>query len=195
MLCLPWTISGGFSSSTLVCQHTAIFTSTRNETHFWSGQVCKWQSRNLLRRLMRKAWWRHQMEAFAALLAFCKVTGEFPSGQLHGTLMLSLICVGANSWTNNRDAGDLRSHGSYYDVALLEWKTVNSHNKDKTRDILIAEIYSNSNLNKRKLLSQYDFGLVQWFWYSLYYFQISLLIFNLSSTKALYMFSSFGVVI
>ena len=37
----------------------------------------------LLHRFYRKPWWRHQMEAFSALLAICAgkspVTGEFPA--------------------------------------------------------------------------------------------------------------------
>ena len=43
-------------------------------------------------------WWRHQMETFSALLAFCAgnvpVTGEFPhKGQWCGALVFSLICA------------------------------------------------------------------------------------------------------
>ena len=57
-------------------------------------------------------WWRHQMETFSALLAFCAgnapVTGEFPDkGQWRGALMFSLICAWINRWVNNGEAGDL----------------------------------------------------------------------------------------
>ena len=48
------------------------------------------------------SWWRHQMEIFSALLAFCAwnspVTGD--GGQWRGALMFSLICPWTNSWTN-----------------------------------------------------------------------------------------------
>ena len=48
--------------------------------------------------LWLRTWWRHQMEAFSALLALCAgnspVTGEFPAqGQWRGALMFSLICT------------------------------------------------------------------------------------------------------
>ena len=52
-------------------------------------------------------WWRHQMEAFSALLAF------------FGALMFSLICVWINGWVNTRDAGDLRRHRDHYDVTVM----------------------------------------------------------------------------
>ena len=69
-------------------------------------------------------WWRHQMEAFFALLAFCAgnspVTGEFPhKGQWRGALIFSLICAWTNCSVNNRDAGDLRRHGAHYDVTVM----------------------------------------------------------------------------
>ena len=55
------------------------------------------------------AWWRHQMETFAALLAIfvgnSPVTGE---GQWRGALMFSLICTRINDWVNTHEAGDLR---------------------------------------------------------------------------------------
>ena len=61
-----------------------------------------------------KAWWRHQMETFSALVALCEGNSpfnEFPSQtQWRGTLMFSLICAWTNGWANNRDAGALRCH-------------------------------------------------------------------------------------
>ena len=51
------------------------------------------------------SWWRHQMEAFSALLTLCEgnptVTGRFPS-QRPVMLMFSLICDWINGWANNR---------------------------------------------------------------------------------------------
>ena len=38
-------------------------------------------------------------------------------GQWRGAFMFSLIC--ANSWANNRDAGDLRRHHAHYDVVVI----------------------------------------------------------------------------
>ena len=69
-------------------------------------------------------WWRHQMEIFSALLAFCAGNSPVPvnsphKGQWRGALMFSLICAWANSWVNNRDAGDLRRHHAHYDVTVM----------------------------------------------------------------------------
>ena len=40
-------------------------------------------------------------------------------GQWRGALMFSLICAWTNSWTNNRDAVDLRRHRADYDVIIM----------------------------------------------------------------------------
>ena len=63
-----------------------------------------------------RPWWRHQIETFSALLAFCAVNSPH-QGQCRGALMFSLICAWTNAWVNNRDAGDLRRHGARYDVS------------------------------------------------------------------------------
>ena len=66
-------------------------------------------------------WWRHQMEAFSALLALCagnsQVTGN--KGQGCGALMFSLIPAWTNRWINNRYTGDLRRHRAHYDVTVM----------------------------------------------------------------------------
>ena len=58
-------------------------------------------------------WWRHQMETFYALLAFCAgnspVTGEFPAQRLM-TRNSDFMCAWNNNWENNGDIGDLRQH-------------------------------------------------------------------------------------
>ena len=52
-------------------------------------------------------------------------------GQWRGALMFSLICVWINSWTNNREAGDLRCYCAHYDVIVMviekmvrDWKWI-----------------------------------------------------------------------
>ena len=65
--------------------------------------------------------WRHQMEAFSALLALSAgnspVTVNSPhKGQWRGA---SLICALINDWVNNRKAGDLRRHCGHYDVNVM----------------------------------------------------------------------------
>ena len=66
---------------------------------------------DLSRRLFSTLWWRHWMETFSALLAFC--------GQWRWALMFSLICAWINGWANNREVGDLRRYGAHYDVILM----------------------------------------------------------------------------
>ena len=71
-----------------------------------------------------KAWWRHQMETYSALLAICAgnspVPGEFlHKGKWHGALIFFFICIWINGWENNREAGDLRRHHAHHDVILM----------------------------------------------------------------------------
>ena len=54
-------------------------------------------------------WWRHQMETFSALLAFCAGNSPVPvnsphKGQWRGALMFSLICV----WINELHVPDFK---------------------------------------------------------------------------------------
>ena len=71
-----------------------------------------------------KSLWRHQMETFSALLAFCAgnspVTDEFPLQRPGAqSFDVSLICAWINGWANNREAGDLRRHRAHYDVTVM----------------------------------------------------------------------------
>ena len=70
------------------------------------------------------SWWRHQMEAFSALLALCAGNSPGPvnsphKGQWRRALMFSLICVWINGWVNNREAGDLRRYRAHSDVTVM----------------------------------------------------------------------------
>ena len=70
------------------------------------------------------SWWRHQMEAFSALLALCAGNHRSPvnsphKGQWRGALIFSLICAWINAWVNNREAGDYRRHRAPYDVIVI----------------------------------------------------------------------------
>ena len=38
--------------------------------------------------------------------------------------LFSLICAWINGWIDNREAGDLRSHGAHYDVTVMHAVTV-----------------------------------------------------------------------
>ena len=77
-----------------------------------------------LTKMRAYTWWRHQMEAFSALMAVCAgnspVTGEFPAQRpVTRALMFSLICAWTNGRVNNRKGGDLRRHGTDYDVIAM----------------------------------------------------------------------------
>ena len=70
------------------------------------------------------AWWRHQMEAFSALLAICAGIHRSPvntphKGQWRGALMFPLIRVWINGWVNNREVGDLKRQLPHYDVIIM----------------------------------------------------------------------------
>ena len=50
-------------------------------------------------------------------------------GQWRGALMFSLNFAWINGWANNREAGDLRRHRTYYDVIVMVIMT-KFHNSD-----------------------------------------------------------------
>ena len=53
-------------------------------------------------------------------------------GQWRGALIFSLICVWANGWVNNREAGDLTRYRAHYDVTTMITYSAMSmeHHKD-----------------------------------------------------------------
>ena len=69
-----------------------------------------------------KTWWRHQMETFSALLAFCAGNSPVNSphkGQWRGALMFLLICAWIHGCANNCGAGNSRRHRAHYDVTVM----------------------------------------------------------------------------
>ena len=71
------------------------------------------------------SWWRHQMEAFSALLALCAgnslVNGEFPSQRPVKRIFDVIFDLRMNKRLvkKNREAGDLRCHRPHYDVTVI----------------------------------------------------------------------------
>ena len=68
--------------------------------------------------------WRHQMEAFSALLAICAgnspVPGEFHSQRPVTRSFDVFYYLRLNKrLSNNREAGDLRRHRAHYDVIVM----------------------------------------------------------------------------
>ena len=90
-----------------------------------------WRSTHLLHLYFLFSWWRHQIEACSASLAFVRGIHRRLRGihrspvnsphtdQGRGALRFSLICAWTNGWDNNRDAGDLRRHRALYDVTVM----------------------------------------------------------------------------
>ena len=99
-------------------------------------RVPTWQERLKVKcRLCADARWRHQMETFSALLAFCAgnspATGEFPSQRpVTRSLMFSFICTWTNGWVNNRDYGDLKPHCAHDVTAMCHCvATLSTHHQ------------------------------------------------------------------
>ena len=69
-------------------------------------------------------WWRHQMETFSTLLAFCArnspVPGAFPAQRPVTRGFDVFFDLRLNElWVNNREAGDLRRYRGHYDVTVM----------------------------------------------------------------------------
>ena len=86
-----------------------------------TGVVSHLNHMSFTTRLASSSWWRHQMETFSALLAFCawSPVNSPHKGQWRGALMFSLICTRINGWANNGEAGHLRRYRTNYDVTVM----------------------------------------------------------------------------
>ena len=64
--------------------------------------------------------WKHYPRHWTFLWGIQRSPMNSPhKGQWLGALMFSLICAWINIWVNNREADDLKSHGTYYDVIVM----------------------------------------------------------------------------
>ena len=142
-------------------------------TQSWPDWIIRMKKRN---RNFNKfsTWWRHQMETFSMLLAFCE--GNSPNiGQWREALMFSLICAWINGWVNNRDAGDLRRHCAHYDVTVMNnkriislwnWSLVACHRElrdiDKTGVAHTNSYYANTYLSLITVLRVCDGSFQSW---------------------------------
>ena len=84
----------------------------------------KHNSAKLKRWQLEESWWRHQMEAFSALLAIyagnSPVTGEFPAQRPVTQSVGVFFDLRPNKGLgNNRKAGDLRRHRAHCDVNAM----------------------------------------------------------------------------
>ena len=114
------------------CMTNSCFISGKNELKTYSHPRVGWRNYvyndliclelNILE--VALSWWRHQMETFSALLAFCvgihRSSVNSPhKGQWRAALMFPLIYTWIKIWANNRKAGDLRHHRAHYNVTVL----------------------------------------------------------------------------
>ena len=82
-------------------------------------------SHNWTVKATRVSWWRHQMETFSALLAFCAgkspVTGEFPAQKPVTRSFDVFFDLRLNRQLSKQwgDAGDLRRYRAHYDVIVM----------------------------------------------------------------------------
>ena len=98
-----------------------------------------------------KAWWRHRLETFSALLVLYQgnpsVTGVFPTQRpvarsfyvfvdlrLNKRLSKQSICALTNGWATNRDGSYLRRHRTHYDVTVMGISDLNYSGMDKVID-------------------------------------------------------------
>ena len=70
------------------------------------------------------SWWRHQMETFSTLLAFCAgnspVPGEFPAQRPVTQSFDVFFDLHLNKWlSKHSEAGDFRCHHAHYDVIVM----------------------------------------------------------------------------
>ena len=105
--------------------------------------------------LIVNSWWRHQMEAFSALLAFCAGNSPVPvnsphKGQWRRAFMFSLIWTSTNGSVNNREAGDLRRHRAHYDVIVMcaHWLSCNSPRCLHVSALLQTRVNFNPSMDK-----------------------------------------------
>ena len=113
------------------------------------------------------SWWRHQMEAFSALLAICagNPVNSPHKGQWRGALMFSVICVWINGWVNNREARDLRPYRAHYDVIVMLVTNSNSNIYANGLNVISSSGYSVMRLtlicdNLKKLTPSFTDGII-----------------------------------
>ena len=109
-------------SSRSVHRHNRYYVNSIYGQYLWNAyeyeinsslHVC-WRKCEFIRLSINyNTWWRHQMDAFSALLALYAGNSRSPvnsphKGQWRGALMLSLICARINGWVNNREVIVLR---------------------------------------------------------------------------------------
>ena len=76
--------------------------------------------------------------------------GEFPTQRpVTRSLMFTLICARINGWVNNREAGDLRRYRAHYDVIVICYCVIHSHDYVHTMRHKTKQIPHSHDASKR----------------------------------------------
>ena len=110
--------------------HTKHFTYALKYVHLFRYEnlrLLDLRAHKYFKMLSSLAWWRHQLDTFSAILAFCEgnspVTGEFtsqrPVMQSFDVVVFFSICTWIKGWVTNCEACDLRRYRAHYDVTVV----------------------------------------------------------------------------
>ena len=98
-------------------------------------------------------WWRHQMEAFFALLAIN--AGNSRKGQWRVALIF-FICAWINGWVNKHEAGELRLHRAHCDVIVMKIQYIRLNCRIACRSIMVGVDTTWPSKRKLGLISRYQ---------------------------------------
>ena len=109
-------------------------------------------------------WWRHQMEAFSALLAICAgnspLTSVFPAQRPAArSFDIFFICAWINGWVNNQEAGELRLHRSHCDVIVMKIQDLGLNCSIACRSIMVGVDTTWPSKWKLGLISRYQYHI------------------------------------
>ena len=104
--------------------NVTIITYIKEIVKYWGN----WEIPRKIRKYRSNSWWRHQLEIFSALQAFCAgnspVTGEFPAQRPVTRSSHVFFWPHLNNClANNREAGDLRRHHTHH-AGIVMWCTI-----------------------------------------------------------------------
>ena len=112
--------SSGFLAICTGQSHYRLIFITRNPIHRQTIFILKQASGDLIDIHDDVIKWKHFSPYWPFVRGFHRSPVIFPhKGQWCGALQFSLICVWINGWINNRETGDLRRHGTNYDVTVM----------------------------------------------------------------------------
>ena len=95
--------------------------------------------------------WKHFSRYWSFVLGIPRSpVNSSHKGQWRGALIFSWICAWINGWVNNREAGDLRRHGTHYDVIVIT-RPYCQHWQPLPEPMLTAGSFNNINITSHRL--------------------------------------------